>query len=65
MHNPRTDNSMPKWLMSAAIMGQVVRGAAVFIWSVESPAAIYESPSVQLDTTNNGHGYRWRLAFDP
>ena len=64
MFNLRGNNSIPKWLIADAMLGQVVLCAVTYMWPIESQEAANQPQSVQFDTVTRP-GYRWRLTFDP
>ena len=64
MFNPRGNNSIPKWLIADAMLGQVALRAVVYMWPVEYQEAANSPQSTQFDMVNRP-GYRWRFSFDP
>lgn len=64
MFNPRGNNSIPKWLIADAMLGQVALRAEVYMWPVECQESANYLQNVQFDTVTRP-GYRWRLSFDP
>ena len=64
MFNLRGNNSIPKWRIADAMLGQVVLRAVVYMWPIESQEAANQPESVEFNTVTRPR-YRWRLSFNP